>query len=90
MATVNFSVPDEVKKEFNETFAGQNKSAIIARLMHEAVEEAKRQVRRHEAIHQLTKERKNRPGLSDEEFLRIRQAQASPFRYAIPRRGIGV
>jgi len=30
MATVNFSVPDEVKAEFDKAFGDQNKSAIIA------------------------------------------------------------
>ena len=39
MATVNFSVPDEVKERFNRAFAGQNKSQIIAELMMRAVEE---------------------------------------------------
>ena len=37
MATVNFSVPDEVKETFNQAFEGQNKSAIIADLMRRAV-----------------------------------------------------
>ena len=38
MSTVNFSVPEEVKDAFNAAFEGQNKSAIIADLMREAVE----------------------------------------------------
>ena len=38
MATVNFSVSDEVKKEFNKTFKGQNKSAILTRLMQQAIQ----------------------------------------------------
>ena len=33
MATVNFSVPDEVKAEFDKAFGDQNKSSIIAELM---------------------------------------------------------
>ena len=33
MATVNFSVPDDVKVAFDKAFVGQNKSAIIADLM---------------------------------------------------------
>ena len=37
MATVNFSVPDDVREAFNETFKDRNKSAIIAELMREAV-----------------------------------------------------
>ncbi|MFL6201377.1 MAG: hypothetical protein ACJ76J_19575 [Thermoanaerobaculia bacterium] len=45
MATVSFSVPEEIKKAFQETFAKENRSAIIARLMQEAVEDRKRQER---------------------------------------------
>ena len=33
MATVNFSVPDDVKSEFDRFFGDQNKSAVIAELM---------------------------------------------------------
>jgi len=50
MATVNFSVPEDVKQAFNDTFNGQNKSAIIADLMREAVERARQRQRRNEAI----------------------------------------
>ena len=39
MATVNFSVPDEVKEAFNKAFAQQNKSAVIADLMRDALPE---------------------------------------------------
>jgi hypothetical protein len=37
MATVNFSVPDDVKIEFDEVFGGGNKSAVIADLTRKAV-----------------------------------------------------
>ena len=47
MATVNFSVPDEVKDAFNAAFGGRNKSAIVADLLREAVE---RERRRHEHV----------------------------------------
>ena len=45
MATMNFSVPDDLKTAFNKTFRGYNKSAIVAALMREAIdrEEAERQ-----------------------------------------------
>ena len=39
MATVNFGVPDEVKRQFNRAFARENKSQVVARLMMQAVEE---------------------------------------------------
>ena len=43
MATVNYSVPDEIKDAFNTVFAGCNKSRIISDLMREAVERELRQ-----------------------------------------------
>ena len=62
MATVNFSVPDDVKQAFNEAFGGQNKSAVLTRLMREAVEERRRVQRRAAAVHALLKlRRRQRP-----------------------------
>lgn len=55
MGTVNFSVPNEVKKAFNKAFEGENKSAVLARLMRQAVEERERQKRRAAAITALLK-----------------------------------
>lgn len=55
MGTVNFSVPDEVKKAFTKAFAGENKSAVLTRLMRQAVEERERQQRRAAAIEALLK-----------------------------------
>ena len=53
MATVNFSVPEDVKQAFNEAFKGHNKSAIIADLMREAVERAQQRQRQSEAIDRI-------------------------------------
>jgi hypothetical protein len=39
MATVNFSVPADVKEAFDKTFARQNKSAVLTEFMRQAVEE---------------------------------------------------
>jgi hypothetical protein len=50
MATINFSVPDEVKQAFNNEFAKENKSAILTRLMERAIEENRIKKRRHNAI----------------------------------------
>jgi hypothetical protein len=58
MATVNFSVPEEVKKAFRSTFAGENRSAIVARLLMQAVEERRRRDRRAKAIDALLDLRK--------------------------------
>jgi metal-responsive CopG/Arc/MetJ family transcriptional regulator len=65
MATVNFSVPDDVKSEFDRTFGGQNKSAVIADLMRKAVAEVKQRERREAIFRTLTQRRPKRPTLSD-------------------------
>jgi hypothetical protein len=58
VATVNFSVPEDVKNTFNKTFAGANKSAVVAQLMRQAVEERRRQKRRRRAIERLLRLRR--------------------------------
>ena len=73
MATVNFSVPDDVKDAFNETFRGRNKSAVIADLMREAVERARRRERSREAVDRILERRRGRPVLPDEEIRRVRR-----------------
>ena len=73
MATVNFSVPEDVKEAFNEAFKDQNKSAIIAELMREAVERAARKHRSHQAIGRILERRKHAPGITDEEITAARE-----------------
>ena len=53
MATVNFSVPEQIKQEFNQLFATENKSAILAQLMQQAIETRKQQQRRAAAIDKI-------------------------------------
>ena len=74
MATVNFSVPDEVKEQFNRVFARENKSSIIARLMMQAVEERRLQKTRARAIDSLLRRRRSRKPVSDSEIRSARIA----------------
>ena len=74
MATVNFSVPDEVKAEFDKTFGGQNKSSIIAELMRRAVRERHLQIRRERLFRRLSSARSSRPSLSGDEVRGARVA----------------
>jgi len=53
MATVNFSVPEDIRQEFNHLFEKENKSAILTRLMQQAIEEKKQQQRRQLAIDKI-------------------------------------
>ncbi len=74
MATVNFSVPDEVKAEFDKAFGDQNKSSIIADLMRRAVRERQLRIRRIRVLRQLSSARANRPSFSSEEIRKARAA----------------
>ncbi len=74
MATVNFSVPDEVKMEFDKAFGDQNKSSIIADLMRRAVRERKIQIRRERLLRQFSVARGTRPYFTSEEVRRARSA----------------
>ena len=56
MATVNFSIPDEVKELFDSAFAGKNRSAVIAKLMRDAAEH-ELSLRRREAVAEVLHER---------------------------------
>ena len=73
MSTVNFSVPDDVKEAFNATFKGQNKSAVIADLMREAVQRAQRQPQHVDAIDRILARRKLAPSVSEAEFRAARE-----------------
>ena len=53
MATVNFSVPDEVKEAFDKAFRDQNKSSIIADLMRRAVRERQLKIQREKLFRQM-------------------------------------
>lgn len=74
MATVNFSVPDEVKEKFNRTFARENKSSIIARLMMQAVEERRVQRERSRAVDILLKLRRASRPITTKQFNEARRA----------------
>ena len=68
MATVNFSVPEDVENAFNDTFIGQNKSAIIASMMREAVEREQRNRESHQAIERIIERRRRAPIVNENEI----------------------
>jgi hypothetical protein len=73
MSTVNFSVPEDVKEAFNATFAGQNKSAVIADLMREAVQRAQRHQQHVDAVDRILARRKFAPSITEAEFRAARE-----------------
>jgi len=73
MATINFSVPDDIKESFNKTFKCENKSAILSRMMRDAVEERKRQKRRLAAINAILRLREDSIAVTDDEIRKARE-----------------
>ena len=73
MATVNFSVPEDVKVAFNNTFEGQNKSAVIADLMREAVERAPSRQRSKDAYLRILARRQHAPTVAEAQFRAVRE-----------------
>lgn len=65
MATVNFSVPDEVKEAFDRTFGVQNENAVIVALMRRAVQEAELVRRRMQIFRKLSASRGTGECLTD-------------------------
>jgi hypothetical protein len=74
MAPIKFSVPDDVKREFEEAFADEDRNLVVTRLMKQAIVERKRAQTRAAAAEELLKIRKGQKAVSDEQIRRARQA----------------
>jgi hypothetical protein len=72
VATVNFSVPEQVKRAFNRAFARQNKSAVIAELMRDAVARQAQLERRRAALRRIAARRRAKRRVSERT---VRQAR---------------
>ena len=72
MATMNFSIPDDVKEAFNRTFEGENKSAVVADLMRKAVEERERSRRSADFVERMRRIRARGHPVTEEEIRRAR------------------
>jgi len=59
MATVNYSIPNDVKELFNTAFTGRNRGAVVSELMRQAAEHELRPRRRQEAIDAVLEERRH-------------------------------
>lgn len=73
MATMNFSVPDDVKSAFNETFEGENKSAVAAEWLMRAVEDRRRQLDDADFIERIRRRRAAGRTYTTEEIRKARE-----------------
>ena len=74
MVRMRFSVPDEVKKQFDRAFSGENKSRVMAQMMVQAIEERRLQRTRARAIDALLKRRRKRKPITVKQFRAARTA----------------
>lgn len=72
MATMNFSIPDDVKARFNEAFADANKSAVVTKLMEDALAQIERKRRSDKAIRSILSRRSKGMSMSTAELLKTR------------------
>ena len=67
MAFVNYSIPQDLKEAFNKTFRRRNKSALIAELMRDAIENEHAHQRSVKTIDELRMRRATSPILEDDD-----------------------
>lgn len=73
MGTMNFSIPDDVKDRFNEVFEGQNKSAVVSKLMVRAIEQEERKRRSQGLVERLRQIRARSRPVTEDEIRRARE-----------------
>ena len=73
MATMNFSIPDDVKDRFNEVFKDANKSAVAARALAREIEDEVRRRRSADFVERLLAMRAQSPGFTAEEIRSARE-----------------
>lgn len=74
MPTMNFSVPEDVKRAFNTTFKGQNKSAVLTQLMRVAIAQEQEQRLREAAANRILRRLGTAPVRSGRQLSAAREA----------------
>jgi hypothetical protein len=74
MSTMNFSVPEDVKQAFNDTFEGQNKSAVLTQLLRSAIAQVQEQQLREAAAKRILKRLESAPVRSARQLAAARRA----------------
>ncbi len=77
MTIMTIRIPEDIKAAFDKAFAGEDKDAIIARLLHEAAEKRAEEEglaeRRRKAVDAILALRQTPPYFSDEAIKRARE-----------------
>ena len=73
MSKLNISLSDELKRRFFDTFPNENKSALITRLMDEAIQRAERERASRKAADRILARRTKSPPLTEAVFRKLRE-----------------
>ncbi len=79
MAIITVRIPCDVKEAFDKAFDGEDKDAVIAALLREALEErtaqekAAKDAPKRDLVAEFRKLRESMPALSDEEIRKARE-----------------
>jgi hypothetical protein len=73
MATMTFSIPDNVQKAFDAAFEGSNKDAIVADLLRQAIKERLPRDRPAGLVERLRQIRARSRPMTDDEIRRARE-----------------
>lgn len=73
MTSLNISLPEDLKRRFFDAFPNENKSALIARLIDEAIERAERERSSRDAAERILARRREAPALTEATFRRLRE-----------------
>jgi hypothetical protein len=71
MATMSFSIPDDVRDRFNAVFEGHNQNAVVTTLMLNAIEEEERRRRSLGLVERLRLVSARTPLVADEDDGRV-------------------
>ena len=74
MATMNFSIPQDVKDAFDRAYAGKNKSAVLTELVRKAVEEVDLQAVRMRILEEVAARPPPPHAITDAQIRRARVA----------------
>ena len=73
MTTLNISLPQDLKRRFFDAFPNENKSALIARLIDEAIRRAERERAGRQAAERILARRAAAPSLMEAAFRKLRE-----------------
>ena len=73
MAALDISLPEALKRRFFDTFPNENKSALIAHLMDEAIQRVELDRASREAARRILARRTEAPPLTEAAFRKLRR-----------------